>query len=160
MMIFVTGLFVFFSLTSPIGSQPYLVSDNAVSSQTCPKDLSGLRPQMEAILASVSSPDFKKAILASLSASIPEAIQRADGINAQIAYLQREIAEQERVQKYSEKIAREVNGNFMEPLKPCRRNEKGSYCTAVEEYYISLASNLANRSFLDALQCYKRQGMR
>lgn len=115
---------------------------------------------MEAILASVSSPEFKKAILASLSASIPEAIQRADGINAQIAYLKREIAEQERVQKYSEKIAREVNGNFMKPLKPCRRNEKGSYCTAVEEYYISLASNLANRSFLDALQCYKRQGMR
>ncbi len=156
----VTGLFVFLSLTNPVKSQPYPVSGDAAPSITCPKDLSALRPQMEAVLASVSSADFKKAILASLSASIPDAIRRADGINAQIAYLQREIAEQEQVQKYSEKIAREVNGNFMEPLKPCRRNEIGSYCTAVEEYYISSASNLANRSFLDALQCYKRQGMR
>ncbi len=159
-MTLVTGLFVFFSLTSSGGSQAYLVSGDAASSQTCPHDLLALRPQMETVLASVSSPDFKKTILASLSASIPDAIRRADGINAQIAYLQSEIVEQERLKSYSENIAREANGNFMEPLKPCRRNEKGSYCTAVEQYYISSASNLANRAFLDALKCYKRQGMR
>ena len=48
----------------------------------------------------------------------------------------------------------------MKPLKPCPSDEKGSYCNAVEQYYISYASNLANRAFLDALKCYKRQGMR
>ena len=156
----VTGLFVLVSLTNSVGNEPYLVSREATASQTCPIDLSELRPQMETALASVSSPDFKKAILASLSASIPDAIQRADGINSQIAFLQSEIAEQERLQRYSENVARDANGNFMEPLKPCQRNEKGSYCTAVEQYYISSASNLANRAFLDALKCYKRQGMR
>ena len=115
---------------------------------------------METALASVHSPDFKKAMLTSLSASIPDAIQRADGINAQIAYLESEIAEQDRLQRYSEHIARDANGNFMQLLAPCQSDEKGSYCTAVEQYYISSASNLANRAFLDALRCYKRQGMR
>ena len=160
MMTLVTGLFVFLSFTSSVGSQPFLVSGDGPTSQTCPQDLSALRPQMEAVLASVSSPDFKKAILASLSASIPDAIRQADGINAQIAFLESEIAEQEQVKFYAEDIAREANGKFMESLKTCQRDEKGSYCTAVEQYYISSASILANRAFLDALKCYKEQGMR
>jgi hypothetical protein len=157
---FLFALFLVFSVSNSFGGEPYPVNRVAITSQTCPVDLSGLRPQMETALASVSSPDFKKAILASLSASIPEAIQQADGINAQIAFLQSEIAEQERLKSYSENVARDARGNFMEPLKPCRRNEKGSYCTAVEQYYISSASNLANRAFLEALKCYKLQGMR
>jgi hypothetical protein len=94
---FLFALFLVFSVSNSFGGEPYPVNRVAITSQTCPVDLSGLRPQMETALASVSSPDFKKAILASLSASIPEAIQQADGINAQIAFLQSEIAEQERL---------------------------------------------------------------
>jgi hypothetical protein len=153
-------LLLVFSLSNSIGSGLALGGREGTSPQTCPVDLSSLRPQMETALVSVSSPGFKKAILASLLASIPDAIRRADGIDAPISYLKREIVEQEHVQRYSEKVARDANGHFREPLKPCHMNEKGSYCTAVEQYYISAAANLANRAFLDALMCYKRQGMR
>lgn len=155
-----TGLFIIVSFTSSLGNDLYLTNRPTAASQGCPTDLSKLRPQMEAALVFVSSNEFKKAILTSLSASIPDAIQQADGINAQIAFLLREIAEQDRLRKYSEDAAREAKGNFMEPLRPCRPHEAGSYCNAVEQYYISSASNLANRAFLAALQCYKRQGMR
>ena len=154
------GLILVFSVTNSLGEDPFWVSPVSLASETCPADLSSLHQIMEAALASVSSPGFKKAILASLSASIPEAIQRADGLNAQIAYLQSEIVEQQRIQRYSEEVARETTGNFMEPLKPCPPHKKDSYCHAVEQYYISVALNLANRAFLDALLCYKRQGMR
>lgn len=157
---FLFGLFLVLSLSNSFGGGPFQLNGVMVTSETCPRDLSALRPQMEVALASVSSPSFKKTILASLLVSIPEAIRQADGIDAQIDYLKREIIEQERVQRYAEKIARDANGQFMKPLKPCHRNEKGSYCTAVEEYYISAAANLANRAFLDALMCYRRQGMR
>ena len=152
-----SGLLLVLSLSNSMPTDAYLIGDVA---ETCPKNLSALRPQMETILASVASPKFKKTILASLDASIPDAIRDADGINVQISYLEAEIIEQERVQRYSERIARDATGKFMEPLKPCKPGEKGSYCTAVEQYYISSASNLANRAFLDALKCYKRQGMR
>ena len=153
-------LFFVLSVSNSFGGAPSTVKEGGTPSQACPADLSSLRPQMEKALASVQSPQFKKTMLESLSASIPDAIHQADGLNAQIAFLKSEIAEQYRVQRYSEKIARESNGNFMEPLAPCPRDEKGSYCTAVEQYYISVASNLANRAFLDALICYQRQGMR
>ena len=154
------GVFALVSLTSFPWVEPDLMNHGATASQPCPIDLSKLRPQMETVLASVSSPDFKEAILASLSASIPEAIQRADGINEQIGYLQSEIAEQERIQAHAEQVARDTEGNFLKPLKPCPPGEKGSYCMAVEQYYIASAANLANRAFLDALKCYQRHGLR
>lgn len=159
-MIWWSILFFVLSVSNSFGGELHTDKGIATDSETCPRDLSALRPQMETALASVSSPTFKKTMLESLSASIPDAIQQADGIKAQIAYLKMEIAEQERVQRYLEKVARDSTGKFMEPLRPCPPVEKGSYCMAVEQYYISIALNLANHAFLNALTCYKRQGMR
>ena len=128
--------------------------------ETCPADLSELEEQMEVVLGSVSNETFKKTMRTSLHASIPEAIQRADGINQQIRYLQDQIREQERSQLYSENVARKAADNMDTALVACQTGEKGSYCDAVEQYYIGKASNLANHGFLDALECYKEQGMR
>ena len=131
-----------------------------ISTRTCPKDLSHLRGEIEEILKPLSVPEFTQAIRSSLTASIPEAIRQADGILAQIAFLRRDILEQEFIQLDAEQIAREVSAKPSGPLTPCPKGEKGSYCSAVERYNMSLAANLANRAFLDALECYRQEGVR
>ena len=131
-----------------------------ISTRTCPKDLSHLRGEIEEILKPFSVPEFKQAIRSSLTASIPEAIHQADGILAQIAFLRRDILEQEFIQRDAEQIAREASANPSGPLTPCPKGEKGSYCSAVERYNMALAANLANRAFLDALECYRQEGVR
>ena len=128
--------------------------------EVCPKDLLELEEKMEVILGSVFNETFKKTIRGSLQASIPEAIQRSDGINAQIIYLRAQIREQNRSQSYAENVARKATNNMDKDLVACHPGEKGSYCDAVEQYYIGQASNLANHGFLNALECYKRQGFR
>ena len=131
-----------------------------LTAETCPKDLSALQGQIEELLPSVSNESFKKATRSSLTASIPEAIQQADGINPQIAFLRKEIALQAQVKSDAAEIAKESSDKPSGSLLPCEPDEKGSYCSAVEQYYISSVSLLANSAFLDALECYKRNGMK
>ena len=50
---------------------------------------------MEEALKFVQSSSFREAMLASLQASIPEAIVQADGLGGQIAFLKQEIVRQE-----------------------------------------------------------------
>lgn len=128
--------------------------------EMCPKDLTDLKKKMEVILESVLNETFKKTIRASMQASIPEAIQRADGVNAQIKFLHRQIRAQYRSQEYAENVARKAANHMDKDLVPCQPGEQGSYCDAVEQYYMSEASNLANQGFLDALECHQRQGVR
>ena len=113
---------------------------------------------MESLLRLVDVPDFIRTMRESLTASIPDAIHQADGLQTQIVALQEEIHYQERVEKSAELIARDVSNNPAGPLEPCRRREKGGYCSTVERYYMAKAANLANRGFLDALQCYQQAG--
>ena len=126
-------------------------------SDICPQDLSSLSPEMEEILQFIDAPQFKRAIRSSLHASIPKAIQRADGLKAEIAHLRQEIKQQKLTQRESEKIARQSSDNSSDVLRPCSKGEKGSYCSAVERYYMARASNLANQAFLEALLCYDRR---
>ena len=125
---------------------------------TCPENLSHLGEEMDALLKGVHVKEFKRTIRSALQASIPQAIQQADGIKAQIVFLQKEIQHQVRVEKSADFIARDVSKNPDGPLKPCKRREKGGYCNTVERYYMAKAANLANRAFLKALECYQRQG--
>ncbi len=125
---------------------------------TCPENLSHLSEEMDALLKGVHVKEFKRTIRSALKASIPQAIQRADGINAQIAFLQKEIQHQVRVEKSADFIARDVSKNQNGPLKPCKRRERGGYCNTVERYYMAKAANLANRAFLKAIECYRRHG--
>jgi hypothetical protein len=136
-------------------------SEDASSTRTpCPTDLSHLQPKMEKVLQFVESASFRKTMLASLQASIPEAIAQADGLAGQIAFLQQEIVRQELEREHAEEVARESLNDPSNPLLPCQRGEEGSYCHAAEQYYVSIAVNLANRAFLDALECYHRKGGR
>ena len=154
------------SLVGSLWGESFPVSKTVVeirpvmTSETCPKDLSALQDQIEGLLTSVSNESFKKAARASLKASIPEAIQQADGINPQIAFLQKEVALQTQVKNDAEEIAKKSSDKPSGDLPPCQPDEKGSYCSAVEQYYISSVSVLANRAFLDALECYKRNGIK
>ena len=77
-----------------------------------------------------------------------------------MVYLQKQIREQNRSQSYAENVARKAAGNIDGDLTACEPEEDGSYCEAVEQYYIGKASNLANQGFLNALACYKAQGVR
>jgi hypothetical protein len=136
-------------------------SEDASSTRTpCPTDLSHLQLKMEKVLQFVESASFRKTMLASLQASIPAAITQADGLAGQIAFLQEEIVRQEQERQHAEEVARESLEDPSHSLLPCRRGEEGSYCHAVEQYYMSIAANLANRAFLDALECYHREGGR
>ena len=129
------------------------------NAQSCPVDLSSFREEIELLLESVSDEAFKKTIRESLKASIPQAIHQADGINPQMAFLRKEIIAQDQIRKDAEEIARVSTDNLDDALTPCSAEEKGSYCNAVEQYYIASASNVANRGFLAALECYKKNGV-
>ena len=125
---------------------------------TCPANLSHLSEEMNALLEGVHVKEFKHTMRSVLQASIPQAIERADGIKRQIDFLRKEIQHQVRVEKSADFIARDVSNNLDGPLKPCKRREENGYCNTVERYYMAKAANLANRGFLKALECYQRQG--
>ena len=126
----------------------------------CPTDLSYLQPNMEKALHFVKSASFRNTMLASLQASIPEAIAQSDGLTRQITFLKQEIILQERERAHAEEVAREGLTDPSQPLKPCRHGGEGAYCHAMDQYLVSTAVNLANQAFLEALQCYQRQGIR
>lgn len=130
----------------------------AQAAENCPETLSHLSEEMDTLLKGVHVKEFKRTMLSVLQASIPQAIQRADGIKGQIAFLRKEIQHQVRVEKSADFIARDVSGNQDGPLKPCKRREENGYCNTVERYFMAKAANLANRAFLKALECYQRQG--
>lgn len=130
----------------------------AQAAENCPENLSHLSKDMDALLKGVHVKEFKRTMRSVLHASIPQAIQRADGIKAQMAFLRKEIQHQVRVEKSADFIARDVSDNPDGPLKPCKRREENGYCNTVERYFMAKAANLANRAFLKALECYQRQG--
>ncbi len=126
----------------------------------CPKDLSTLQSQMEEALQFVTSSSLRETVLVSLQASIPEAIAQADGLAGQIAFLKQEIVRQEQERAHAEEVARESLDDPSEALLPCPTEMEGSYCHAMDQYYTSLAANMANKAFLEALECYQRKGVR
>ncbi len=136
------------------------INQNASSSfqQSCPNNLSHLAPELERLLENISSSEFKKTIRQSVKASIPEAIDQADGIAAQIKFLKKDLLEEEHIQRESEEIARMDSSSTEGNLKPCPAGQEGSYCSAVEQYYVSSARLLVYRGFLQSLQCYQREG--
>lgn len=130
----------------------------AQAADNCPENLSHLGEEMDALLEGVYVKEFKRTMRSVLQASIPQSIERADGIKGQIAFLRKEIQHQIRVEKSADFIARDVSNNPDGPLEPCKRPEENGYCNTVERYYMAKAANLANRAFLKALECYQRQG--
>jgi len=144
--------------SSTITQTPAEVSPAMTS---CPTDLSALQANMEEALKFVKSSSFRETLLASLQASIPEAIAQADSLAGQIAFLKQEIVRQEQERAHAEEVAREGLADPSKPLVPCRRGMEGSYCHAMDQYYASIAANLANQAFLEALECYyQREGVR
>ena len=132
----------------------------AADGKQCPTDLSFLQPKMEEALQYIKSGSFREVMLVSLQASIPEAIEQADGLARQIAFLKQEIARQEQERAHAEQVAREGLADPSEPLKPCRHGGEGAYCHAMDQYLVSTAANLANQAFAEALACYQREGVR
>jgi len=132
----------------------------ASAAKECPQDLTSLQPKMEKALQFIKSTSFRNTMLAALQASIPEAINQADGLARQITFLEREIVRQERDKVHAEKVAREGLTDTRQPLKPCRHGKEGAYCYAMDQYLVSLATNLANEAFLEALRCYQAEGVR
>ena len=126
----------------------------------CPTNLASLQPKMNKALQFIKSATFRNTILASLQASIPEAIAQSDGLVEHITFLEQEIARQEQERAHAEEVAREGLSDPSRPLKPCRHRKESAYCYAMDQYLVSIASNLANQEFLDALQCYQRHGVR
>lgn len=121
----------------------------------CPANLQGLMPKMEKILSLLRNPKFNRTMRESLSASIPDAIRQIDDLDAAIAELERDLRSELQRLGEIERIARQVSGNFFDPLEPCRREDQGGYCSAVEEYHTLRALTLAHRAFLEALQCHR-----
>jgi len=128
------------------------------SDHSCLTNLSHLEDELEELLKSVYVKGFREAIRRSLTASIPDTLKHIDGLKAEIASLRKEIQHQVRVEKSAELILRDVSENSDGPFKPCRRTEKGGYCETLERYYMAKAANLANRGFLEALECYQEAG--
>ena len=87
----------------------------ASAASQCPTDLSSLTPKMEKALQFIKSASFRNTMLASLQASIPEAIAQADGLDRQIIFLKREIVRQEQERVHAEKVARE---GLADPSQP------------------------------------------
>ena len=142
---------------SPSTNQSALI---ALAAKHCPTDLTSLQPKMNKALQFIKSASFRNTMLASLEASIPEAISQTDGLAQQITFLKQEIARQEQERAHAEKVAREGLTDPSRPLKPCRHRKESAYCYAMDQYLVSIASNLANQDFLSALQCYQREGVR
>ncbi len=133
--------------------------NQSFSDTKCSENLAHLEEEMEVLLKSVYVKEFREALRRSLKASIPEAVSHVDGLKDEIASLRKEIHHQVRVEKSAEFILRDITKSSDGPFKPCRRSEKGGYCETLERYYMAKAANLANRGFLDALECYQKNGM-
>ena len=147
-----------FAEDSPLSSNQLAVMNTAA--KQCPTDLSSLQPKMEKALQFIKSASFRNTMLASLQASIPEAIAQSDGLAQQITFLKQEIVRQEQERAHAEKVAREGLTDPSQTLKPCRHGKEGAYCYAMDQYLISTAANLANQAFLEALECYQSEGLR
>lgn len=146
-------------------AEPSSLSNNqgkviAFAAKHCPTDLSSLQPTMKKALEFVKSSTFRDTMLASLQASIPEALARTDGLARQISFLKREIARHEQERTHAEQVAREGLTDALQPLQTCRYGEERAYCYAVDQYLVSTAANLANQAFVEALECYQREGVR
>ena len=89
---------------SPSTNQSALI---ALAAKHCPTDLTSLQPKMNKALQFIKSASFRNTMLASLEASIPEAISQSDGLAQQITFLKQEIARQEQERAHAEKVARE-----------------------------------------------------
>lgn len=126
----------------------------------CFENLVHLEDELEVLLKSVHVKEFREATRRSLKASIPDAVSRIDGLKREIATLRKEIQHQVRVEKSAEFILRDITKTTDGPFKPCRRTEKGGYCETLERYFMAKAANLANRGFLEALECHQAQGAR
>jgi len=126
---------------------------------TCPTDLSILQPEVEAALQHVRLSSFRTTILASLQASIPEAIAQTDGLSEHILFLKQEILRQDQERAHAEAAARDIVKGAAPLFQPCRREEESQYCYAMDQYFIATAANLVNRAFLSALECYRGQGI-
>ena len=64
-----------------------LFSSAAQAAEHCPENLSHLGEEMDALLKGVHVKEFKRTMRSALQASIPQAIERADGIKEQMAFL-------------------------------------------------------------------------
>ena len=154
----------------PVATSPTATLTNAEaldtsvppSHQNCPPDLSYLQPEMESLLSFIpDAKDFKTTLRQSLTRSLPEVIQQADGLREQVAFLQQEVTQQNQVIREAGLIAESHSPDRdKQPLTPCSPDQKGSYCSAVEQYYMTRATNLANQGFLESLLCYQRKGFR
>lgn len=131
----------------------------AQDASACPTTLQDVLPEMASHLALLTDRKFKRTMRESLAASIPEAIGRAGDLRAHMDALAQDIRDGERRLHYVEAVARAASENFLEPLTPCRRGDKGSYCRAVEEYHTLRALLLAQRAFVDALACYRERAV-
>ena len=107
------------------------------NSRPCPENLSHLGKEMDTLLKDVHVKEFKRTMRSVLQASIPQAIERADGIKAQMAFLRKEIQHQVRVERSADFIARDVSKNPDGPLEPCKRPEENGYCNTVERYFMA-----------------------
>ena len=154
------GLEVNVAIGEEFPASPPPSSDIALAAKQCPTNLSSLKPKMEKNLQFIKSASFRKVMLDTLQSSIPQAIAQADGLAQQIAFLKQEIIRQERKRAHAEEVAREGLSDPSEPLKPCWHGKEGAYCHAMDQYLVSIAANLANQEFLNALQCYQREGVR
>ncbi|MEX2490443.1 MAG: hypothetical protein WD425_01640 [Nitrospirales bacterium] len=130
------------------------------AAQHCPTDLSSFQPRMEKALQFIQSSTFRDTMRASLHASIPEALAQADGLARQMVFLRQEIARQDQERAHAEQAARDGLMDPSQPLKPCRVGDERAYCYAVDQYLVSTAANLANHAFVEALECYQREGVR
>ena len=91
---------VYSAQESPSTSQSAAILSAA---NKCPTNLSYLQPNMKKALQFVKSASFRNAMLASLQASIPQAIAQSDGLTRQIAFLKQEIGRQEQERAHAEK---------------------------------------------------------
>ncbi|UCH91455.1 MAG: hypothetical protein JSU60_01690, partial [Nitrospirota bacterium] len=111
-----------FAEDSPLSSNQLAVMN--IAAEQCPTDLSSLQPKMEKALQFIKSASFRNTMLASLQASIPEAIVQSDGLAQQITFLKQEIVRQEQERAHAEKVAREGLTDPSQPLKPCRHGKE------------------------------------
>lgn len=155
-------LFISISLTlgpATVTSAQSERHNESMEESSCRENLEHLHDEMEILLKSVYVKKFRETIRHSLQASIPEAVSQIDGLKEEIVYLKKEITHQVRVEKSAEFILRDITKTSEGPFKPCRRSEKGGYCESLERYHMAKAANLANRGFLQALECHQNKGL-
>jgi len=159
-LVYGSGYYLSESLAEVSSSSNNRIAVLATAASQCQADLSSIQQKKKKALQYIRSGSFREAMLVSLQASIPEAIEHSDGLARQIAFLKQEIFRQEQERTHAEQVAREGLTDVSQPLKPCRYGEERAYCYAVDQYLVSTAANLANQAFVEALECYRRAGVR